>query len=89
MVFGGRHQARGNDDAGQHFGAKFQLNARALYLIEKNRQRAPVADLKRELGEFVGQRLAGIVMDARDLCATPILQRQRLEHVVHIGALKV
>ncbi len=75
--------------SGHGFAAEFQLDARALQLIERPAQRLPVADLKRELRQLMAQRVHRIVTQPADLSAAAVLHGERFQHVVHLAGIKI
>ena len=71
------------------FIGELQLDSRAFQLVEHRAQRLRRAELKGEVRQLVGQRLARIVAQARDFAAAFFLDGQRFQHVVHFGGLEI
>ena len=46
-------------------------------------------DLERKLGQLLIQRLARIVAESGDFAAIAILERERLQNIVHVGGFEI
>ena len=89
LLVAARDQAAIHDDSGDGFVSELQLQPRALQLVEHAAQRLRSADLERELGEFMAERVHGIVAQAGDLAAAAFFDGERLQHIVHLRCLEI
>ena len=67
LLFIGPNHAPAHDGSTHRLGAVFQLDARALHLIEEQRERYLPVDFEREFAQLLAERLARIVAQAGDL----------------------
>src|SRR5207249_6199316 len=84
-----RDQTTADNRSRYRLRARSQLHARSLELIENRAQRLLRAELEWKFGKPYRQRLARVVSKTRDFPSIFLLDRERLEHIVHLRRFEI